>query len=416
MYKYLVLLALFLGIPAQADTTPSVDLRVLATVTGDHAAIAYGHSKDDAQVILEAVLDAEGEQRRFFKSVPEYRVTYALSSILESFLPLPVALGAGESRYQAFKSAVFERTKNPSLYFDLNWKTSPKSQGGIEAYRTLSRANSEWPNTILEWKALPETEAQFVEQLRAQLNEQYLSITRRRVLQELLSQQVTSCLKVAASPTMTQMRSEYEASKAEFARQSTAIVLSVISGPEAAVLAFNQVSAQAQSAALAELLRSKPKPTRGDLNQLRAQILSKLKQQIPVALKWEDHTLIYPMSDEDRSGLSVEQKDFALKAPLNQTLLPNVLEANPDGSRSIWLVSGESRLDPEQRDLADSEVYFAVEDRLKSKAYMSCAQSWMEKYKRERISFKAGVEVTEDQWRRALGRVLSVQQSEGPRS
>ncbi len=341
--------------------------------------------------IVEAFLDLEAAQRGFFKELPDYRLQFAWESLRESF---------GAASYGEFRRRVREKTSKPGLIFSLSWQVEPKGEAGREAYLKSLKSGSGWSESLLQWDELPESWEAFRDSLRSQLNTQYRSITRKRVLEEAVSQKIPACLQSAMSPRPARMRYEYEKNPKEFERQQTRIGFAVVRGSETELRRFLDESAVLQKAALAALRPEGRDPVRSEIEASRAILVAELRRKFPW-LQWTTSSVLWPALGPSHpaqtGGLSDDQLGFALKAPLGQLLLPNTLE-----SSEVWLVTGESREAIVTLPFADSQVQAVLANRIKTQEYLRCVVRWFESELGTHVMPAAGLSISTEAWEKAL--------------
>ncbi len=345
--------------------------------------------------IVEAFLDLEASQRGFFVELPDYRLRFAWESLRESF---------GAASYGEFKRQVLEKTSKPGLIFNLNWEVEPKGAGGREAFLRVRKSGSSWSESLLQWDQLPESWEAFRDSLRAQLDVQYRSVTRKRVLEEAVSQKTPECLQSAMAPRPGRMRYEYQKSLKDFERQQTRMGFVVVRGSESELRRFLDESAVLQKAALAALRPGGRDPMRSEIEASRARIVAELRQKFS-SLQWTQASVLWPALGPaypaQTGGLSQDQLGFALKAPLGQVLLPNTLE-----SSEIWMVTGESREAVVTLPFTDAQVQVVLANRLKTTDYTRCVLRWFESELGTHVLPASGLLISPDGWQQALARAL----------
>jgi len=339
----------------------------------------------------------EAEQRGFFTAVPEYRVTFAWESLRESF---------GALDFESWRKEVALKTGKNGLIFSLNWTIPPKSATGLSAFKQVQQSKSRWSESLLQWEAVPENWPEFQDSLRKKLQEQYQSVTRRRVVEEATSQAVPECLANAMQPIPRLLAGDYARNLKDFERQQTRIGFAVLRGPESDLRRFLEFSAGLQASKLS--LLNGDKPTRAALDALRSDLLVQLKSEIKnnfQLLSWSDSTLLWPALGAafpaETAGLSQDQLGYALKAPLGSTLLPNTLEAG-----EIWMVTGERRGAVVKLPFSDPQVQAVLANRFKTQNYIRCAARWFGREIGKWVHLASGVTVSGSQWEKSLAEVL----------
>lgn len=370
--------------------------------TGEETRTVIGPREEAPGRVLRAVLEREARQRGFFPEVPSYRVEFALESLREAF---------GAREFSAWKSAVLEKNKKPGLVFALDWSVSPKSEAGVRAFEKLRASGSSWSESLLQWEQLPDTESEFVASLKDRLNEQYLGVTRRRVIEEATSQQLPACLRNAMIPSPQAMAREYSATAKDFDRQQTRIGFVIVRGPEGELRRLLEASEGIQKTLLAGLGQQAKGPTRSELHALRVRVMAGLRARFS-GLEWRDASVLWPelapSHTADTGGLSREQLGFALKAPLGTVLIPNTLEkvGMPEVWPEVWMITGETREPVVRLPLADEQVQAVLQNRLKVRAYLECATRWFERELGTTVLLASGLRVERRAWTRALQEVL----------
>jgi hypothetical protein len=347
--------------------------------------------------ILRAAIDLESNQRGFFLSVPEYRVRFAYETIREAFS----SAGVTPADYKQLYEAILKRNQKPELVFELDWRVSPRGEIGQGAHRLVSASGSHWDPSILQWIPVPENQEQFMSALRDQLNALYRSNTRRRTLEEVLSQQLPFCLQGAMLTSPAEIRLEYQKARDSFRTQQTLIRFEIIRGSEGRMRSLIQEMDRLQKMPWERFVARNPKPTRAQISRMRRELIATIQKSFSEE-QWESRHLHWPIRDQTRErdlgGLSSEQQAFALRAPLGQVLLPNTLELLSGGKAEVWIVSDEVRGETFQHPVTDPEVVAILKNRLQTRDYISCAKRWFSRFRRERIALEQGVQVSDSHW------------------
>ncbi|NDD92371.1 hypothetical protein EBZ37_09830 [bacterium] len=339
--------------------------------------VVVGQTPNRVDRFFSASLELEAEQRGYFVRVPDYRVQFALETIRARFAP--------RGDYEALRLAISSRTQQPGLLFELNWK-APLPFDAVQAEslnRQIAISPSKWTPSLLSWIELPKT----------QLNDQYLSNTRIRVLQEILAQETPNCFRGVSSPSIRELTEEFEATREKWILQRTGIDFVTVRFPSKDLASqFISQALLAQQTELDQFNAASQTAKRSEWNRFRAELIKKLQATSPKA-KWTQKRILWPLKNpNDLQGLDPRQLDYALKAPLGSVLLPAVLEGN-----EIWIVAGESREPPEQLSLENSDVYAAVRRTVQNRLLASCAKNWFAEFIKSRISLRDADSISKEE-------------------
>ncbi len=336
-------------------------------------------------------LDIESQQRGYFEKVPAYRTRYAAEIFLDqnSAPSLSSALesSSAEQRYQEIRSRLGATAPQPQLpllpILNVDWKSKPRSESGREALRAIFKATSknagEWSPTPLQITALPESFVEFENQLSQQLTAPYRLRTRQKVLNELLVENSPSCIAKLQNISPGAMRDFYESHAAEFKIQPTRITWMDIEFSEGrSSQSFLNESRVIQETAMSRLNSTgeNTSHTLAALNSLRrelqAQITHLAEQHGAVvrekSISWPQKTSGLP------EGVTSLEAQFALMAPLDSVLIPNLNFSDELKKEHVLLLLTEERAAVETLPFSDARTLNRIETQLKTEIYEGCSK------------------------------------------